>query len=241
LEFAENGRMSSDLADNNNVDAESPFEEEVEAALRQTGFTVKRQIGCSGYRIDLALVDPERPGQYVLGIECDGASYHRSATARDRDRLRQDILEGLGWTIHRVWSTDWVHSPERQMDKIKQAFRLAKEKIASDEARLSTETPLHEKEEPRDIPRSNHQTTQQHAFNSIDDVDDHTIRATMVSMITVHRSMEKNDLLRSTSQKLGFQRLGPKIKAKLMQQLEACIADRQIVVGAENRLTLQKH
>ncbi|MDD3419013.1 MAG: DUF4011 domain-containing protein [Candidatus Gastranaerophilales bacterium] len=86
---------------------ESPFEQEVANAMRQKGWMVHTQIGASSYRIDLAIVHPDKPGAYLAGIECDGATYHRSATARDRDKLRQAVLENLGWKILRVWSTDW--------------------------------------------------------------------------------------------------------------------------------------
>ena len=82
-------------------------------------------MGCSGYRIDLAVVDPEAPGRYLLGIECDGANYHRAKTARDRDRLRETILRGLGWQLHRVWSSDWWHHPEAALAKIDQAIAFA--------------------------------------------------------------------------------------------------------------------
>ncbi|RYF26115.1 MAG: DUF3320 domain-containing protein [Comamonadaceae bacterium] len=75
-------------------------------------------MGCSGYRIDLAVVDPRAPGRYLVGIECDGRAYHSGATARDRDRLRQFILEGLGWRIHRIWSTDWWMNPEGEVEKL---------------------------------------------------------------------------------------------------------------------------
>ena len=64
------------------------------------------------------MVDPTSPGRYLLGVECDGATYHRAATARDRDKLRQMILEDLGWRVHRIWSTDWWHAPEDQMTKL---------------------------------------------------------------------------------------------------------------------------
>lgn len=75
-------------------------------------------VGCSGYRIDMAVVHPQERGRYLLGIECDGATYHSLPTARDRDRLRQFVLEGLGWTLHRIWSTDWWTDPEREMEKL---------------------------------------------------------------------------------------------------------------------------
>lgn len=86
---------------------DSGFERAVWQALVERGWEVDTQVGCAGYRIDLAVRHPDRPGAYVLGIECDGAVYHSAKTARDRDRIRQSVLEGLGWQIERVWSTDW--------------------------------------------------------------------------------------------------------------------------------------
>ena len=86
--------------------------------VRRAGYEVHHQVGCSGYRIDLAVVDPSAPGRYLLGIECDGATYHRAATARDRDKLRQSILEGLGWELYRIWSTDWWHKSDQEMEQL---------------------------------------------------------------------------------------------------------------------------
>ena len=77
-------------------DFESPFEEAVTRILRESGYEVHTQVGCSGYRIDLAIVHPEKPGRYLLGVECDGAAYHSVFCARERDRLRQSVLESLG-------------------------------------------------------------------------------------------------------------------------------------------------
>ena len=97
---------------------DSPFETQVIKVLRNHGWTVHPQVGCSGYRIDMGVVDPRAPGRYLMGIECDGRAYHSGATARDRDRLRQVVLEGLGWRLHRVWSTDWWINPDREVEKI---------------------------------------------------------------------------------------------------------------------------
>jgi very-short-patch-repair endonuclease len=107
------------------ADFESPFERAVHDALTQRGWTVDRQVGCSAYRIDLAVRHPEKPGRYLLGVECDGPSYHSAATARDRDRIRQAVLERLGWRIHRVWSTDWLLDPARCLDRIDEAIASA--------------------------------------------------------------------------------------------------------------------
>lgn len=127
MEFAEKGRLAS-CAGKEAFD--SPFEEVVSAFLAENNFEVHRQIGCAGYRLDLAIPDPGSPGKYILGIECDGARYHSLQVARDRDRLRQQVLEGLGWKIYRVWSTDWYLRPkeskERLLEAVKNAVKQAK-------------------------------------------------------------------------------------------------------------------
>ncbi len=108
LEFADRGPSALAEAVQGSLGRhESPFEEAVASALAARGWTVVPQIGVSRFRIDLGVVHPDRPGDYLAGVECDGASYHSGATARDRDKVRAAILEGLGWTLVRVWSTDW--------------------------------------------------------------------------------------------------------------------------------------
>lgn len=97
---------------------DSDFERSVWQALTDRGWQVDTQVGCAGYRIDLAVRHPEKPGRYMLGIECDGATYHSAKTARDRDRLRQSVLEGLGWRITRVWSTQWQVDPAGCIKKL---------------------------------------------------------------------------------------------------------------------------
>jgi len=103
----------------------NPFEADVADALRAHGLDVVGQWGASGYRIDLVVRHPERPGQFVLAIECDGATYHSAPTARDRDRLRQQQLESLGWRFHRIWSTDWFLRREQAIERAVAAARDA--------------------------------------------------------------------------------------------------------------------
>lgn len=123
LEFAESGRLPLPAYRRKKLD--SPFEEMVYAFLAENGCEIHRQIGCAGYRLDLAVPDPIHPGRYVLGIECDGASYYSLHVARDRDRLRQQVLEGLGWKIYRVWSTDWYLHPKESREKLLEAVKEA--------------------------------------------------------------------------------------------------------------------
>jgi very-short-patch-repair endonuclease len=131
LDYAERGpiAISERRSNDGEGECESPFEVQVCDALRSKGYTVHPQVGCSGYRIDLGVVDQDRPGRYMLGIECDGANYHRSKTARDRDKLRESILTGLGWTIHRVWSTDWWERPAEELARIEAAIEATRQTI----------------------------------------------------------------------------------------------------------------
>lgn len=113
IEFAMNGpdAILNELTYTDTVNVDSPFEEVVYDFLIKSGFSVATQVGCSGYRIDLAVKHPTLSGRFVLGVECDGATYHSARTARERDRLRQTVLEDIGWRIHRIWSTDWIKDP----------------------------------------------------------------------------------------------------------------------------------
>ena len=120
LDYAERGPKALAAATTASADADhdSEFEQMVGDRIRAAGYEVHHQVGCSGYRIDLGVIDPQCPGRYLLGVECDGATYHRAATARDRDKLRQLILEGLGWELYRIWSTDWWHDAEAETAKL---------------------------------------------------------------------------------------------------------------------------
>jgi hypothetical protein len=117
LKYAETKNL--DLPITTGGDYDSEFERSVAQSIKSLGFEVDCQVGSSGFKIDLAVKDPKFPGRYLLGIECDGATYHSSLTARERDRLRQEILESRGWVIHRIWSTDWFRNKNREISKIK--------------------------------------------------------------------------------------------------------------------------
>jgi very-short-patch-repair endonuclease len=107
----------------------NPFERDVADKLQEAGIPLVAQYGCSGYWIDYAAQHPLRPGQMVLAIECDGVSYHSSATARDRDRLRQEHLERLGWRFHRIWSQDWFYHREAEIARALDAYQRAVEAV----------------------------------------------------------------------------------------------------------------
>ena len=106
---------------------DSPFEEHVIELLEGEGYMVTPQVSASGYSIDIGVRHEDYPYGYIMGVECDGASYHSSKSARDRDRLRQQVLEGLGWTFYRIWSTDWFNNPKTEFRKLKQALEKRKD------------------------------------------------------------------------------------------------------------------
>lgn len=120
IEFAQQGisALEKELTYNYVLDFDSPFEEAVYDFLQSKGYNVVTQVGCSGFRIDMAVKHPMQSGKFAIGIECDGATYHSSRTARERDRLRQSVLEDMGWTIYRIWSTDWIKDPKTEEEKL---------------------------------------------------------------------------------------------------------------------------
>ncbi|MDJ0839208.1 MAG: DUF3320 domain-containing protein [Acidobacteriota bacterium] len=123
LRFAETGALET--RKETGKDTDSPFEDDVVDAIRQLGYDVEPRVGSAGLYIDIGVIDPEKPGRYILAVECDGAGYHSSANARDRDRLRQSVLEGLGWRFHRIWSTDWYREKQNEIKRLKQAIENA--------------------------------------------------------------------------------------------------------------------
>ena len=119
LDFAENGMPALERSLNVNPfeQFDSAFEMEVFDYLKSKGYDVDTQVGCSGYKIDIGLKRPSS-SDYVLAIECDGATYHSSKNARDRDRLRQSVLESMGWNFYRIWSTDWFKNNQEEKRRL---------------------------------------------------------------------------------------------------------------------------
>lgn len=120
LDYAERGpaALSIELGPEG-LGTDSPFEDAVISSIRSWGYDVQPQVGVSGFRIDIGVKHPSAPGVFMLGVECDGAMYHSAQSARDRDRLRHDILVGLGWRIHHIWGTDWYRNRSTEEAKLR--------------------------------------------------------------------------------------------------------------------------
>ena len=125
LEYARSGVMEESAVTGRGAD--SPFEEDVARVIEGLGYKADLQVGSAGFLIDIGVRHPDRPGRHILAVECDGAAYHSSLWARERDRLRQSVLENLGWTFHRIWSTDWFHRRQYEVRRLKEALEKARD------------------------------------------------------------------------------------------------------------------
>jgi very-short-patch-repair endonuclease len=218
---------------------DSPFEQEVYEELGRAGMTVYPQVGCGNFRIDLAVADPAARGRYLLGVECDGATYHRSATARDRDRLRQEVLEGLGWRICRIWSTDWWRDRARQVRRVQTAL----EKATSEDREKPPpppRTPPPQADEPANkgpIPDKPPEA-ELPCYKDIDAVPDGLLRETLRCLLRAYGSTQEDDLIKSVARKLGFGRTGRRIQARIEQVLAALIEAGEVSRLADGRMQL---
>jgi very-short-patch-repair endonuclease len=146
LAFAESGRLHQAVATVRLPD--NDFEVAVATALGDAGFECVPQVGVAGFFIDLAVRDPGNPGRYLMGIECDGASYHSAKSVRDRDRLRQAVLERLGWRIRRIWSTDWYRNPSAEIEPIIRELHTLKSELPPEQPEVAEPPDLPEIAEP---------------------------------------------------------------------------------------------
>lgn len=236
LDFAERGiEALATVTTEDGREADSPFEIEVARALREAGLDVRTQIGCGGFRIDLAIVDPQRPGRYVLGVECDGATYHSSVTARDRDRLRQEVLEGLGWRICRIWSTDWIRDPRRQVERVLQEYEKALKQPIEVLPRIQKQ-PRRQRDRsaqtiaPNGVP--------QYSYNNIHDVSAELILQLVSCILEVHGATSEDDLIVTVARHLGFARTGARIKERLARTIREMEEVGMIQRGDAARLRL---
>jgi len=245
LDYAERGvvTLQSFLQDEGTHPPDSPFEVEVAKALSQAGLRVRPQVGCGRFRIDLAVVDPKRPGRYVLGIECDGATYHRSATARDRDRLRQSVLEGMGWHICRIWSTDWVRDCDKQVRRVLDAYAdaLPQSTEPLPSSKPSVEQPQEQhREEAQVATRSEAAKVPMYDFDSIELVPTSVIEELTQNVLQISGATEPKDLIVEIARRLGFRRTGSKITHRIQAIFRSLLRKEVLYKGDDGRLRIAK-
>lgn len=198
--------------------------------------------------LDLALMHPTEPGRFVLGIECDGPTYHRAATARDRDRLRPQVLAQLGWRLCRVWAPEWVMDRERELRRIDEAFQMALVQPVRpvEEAGCSSTVAEDEEEEiidvewepvieePKLLPAAEPLPVSSPRYSNIDDVPYELITDTLVALARSSGRTDQESLIRAVSYAIGFRRTGKRIQERLKWAIRDLVRKR-ILVRDENR------
>ena len=192
------------------------FEIDIKDRLERRGLKLQPQYGVSGYRIDFAAMHPDEPGRPILAIEADGAQYHSAQAARDRDRLRQENLERLGWRFHRIWSTEWFRNPELEADRALAAYEqaLAADRTTASSAPPPGELPKEPPPPPSRGPRPNVQPGQK-----IDDYSPRQLTSIIEWIESDGRLRTEDELLAEAMQELGFKRRGTKIVAALTEAI----------------------
>lgn len=194
----------------------NPFEQSVFERLTAAGIPLTPQYGTGGYWIDFAASHPDHPGRMVLAIEADGAMYHSAATARDRDRLRQEHLERLGWRFHRIWSTSWFYDTEREVAMALEAYRRAiEEPVSVMPAHHERPVTVSEVTETQRGPRP--------ALRRVSTIDECSPRM-LANLFKWLQSdglpRDRAELFRLAMDELGFKRRGSRILAALEKALD---------------------
>ena len=221
LEYAASGgeNLGSDVHD---VPL-NPFELSIKDGLDRRGIPATPQYGVSGYRIDFACAHPDEPGRMILAIEADGASYHSAHTTRDRDRLRQQVLESKGWRFHRIWSTAWFRDREAELDKAEEAWKRAVEASGKDEPPptdgTSRNIPM-TNPSPQRGPRPNVPCKGTRGYDSITDYSVWQLMALVrwIESDTLLRT--DDDLVKEMMNELGFKRSGKRIADALKMAIK---------------------
>lgn len=235
LKYAQTGMLDVPIVTGRPADSE--FEDAVADALRRAGLEVDAQVGSAGFFIDLAVRDTERTGRYLLGIECDGATYHQSRSARDRDRLRQQVLEALDWRLHRIWSTDWFAYPDRELKKALAAVERAKAyRNHGDHSSSPMAKSQNESKTGQEITRGEPKGTEDdvllaepYAFANprvqLNGKDLHEIQASKLAewiaeVVQIEGPVHKEEVFRRITQAAGLSRVGNRIEAALSRGVD---------------------
>jgi very-short-patch-repair endonuclease/DNA polymerase III delta prime subunit len=208
-------------------EAQNPFESDVFDTLTAKGIPLVPQWGTSGYRIDMVARHPQKPGRFVLAIECDGASYHSVPMARDRDRLRQEQLEALGWKFHRIWSQDWFMRRDEEVKRALEAYRKAVE-LADEQDKTSgkastvggnqIEIKAFQGQICCEL-KTRGPKPQVPAAERIDDLGPDQIRSMVQWIISDGKLRTDDEIVEEAARELGFARMGTKIDASIRNEI----------------------
>lgn len=242
LTYAESGNLQQ--AHSTGKPPDSPFEEAVIKALVLNGVEVEPQVGTAGFFIDIAVKDAEKPGRYILGIECDGATYHSSRSARDRDRLRQEVLEGLGWRLHRIWSTEWYRNPEQELKHVLAAIDMAKlhskKKLIDQIPKARQDNPPQKMQRDISVQRTENSNDLSMPYQraslcinlkhlQLPEIPSATLLSWVLEVVKVESPIHKNELLSRILEGAGIKRTGARIKAAVLSAINLGKRQQQLV------------
>jgi very-short-patch-repair endonuclease len=200
------------------------FEQGVHDALVMRGIRLLKQWGASRYRIDLVAQHPAKPGRHILAIECDGATYHSAQSSRDRDRLRQQHLESLGWRFHRIWSTDWFNNRADELERALKAYEAAlREADLADAGHEAPRRSTHRAEPTPDRPkRQQKPSIPQH--DSIEHYTDRDLIRCVEWIMSDELLRTDEEMLEEMISVLGFERRGSRIVERIQTAIRAARA-----------------
>jgi hypothetical protein len=236
LKYAKDGIV--DVPEGTGQEADSDFEISVADKIVSAGYDVDLQVGSAGFRIDIGVIDPHQPGRYILGVECDGATYHSARWARDRDRIRQSVLEGLGWTIHRVWSTDWFRSPQKELQKILKSIEASKAVSAisaagsSEKKGFSLERAESEGDAQKVAVVAPYQTAQPKLElhgEELHEVSSLKLAKAINAVVSIEEPVHKEDVLKRIRESVGIARAGSRIQGAFELALRVAIKEHGVI------------
>lgn len=237
LKFAETGQ--TDVATPTGNEADSEFETAVGSRIRSAGYEVDYQVGSAGFRIDIGVRDPGSANAYLLGVECDGATYHSALWARERDRLRQQVLESKGWRLHRVWSTDWFNRPDDEFRKLLAALDAAKAAHASnlEAERKARETAIRIERAAQAADEAVSVSYAEAAIPRIAACDEPhlvpvgALARYVAEVVAVEQPVHTDEVVRRVARAWGAQRAGSRIRASVEKALAVAKSEGKLTAG----------
>ncbi|MCE5213336.1 MAG: DUF3320 domain-containing protein [Methanobacterium sp.] len=248
LEYAENKTLEQ--ADKFSESNDNAFEDAICEFLNEHGYQIHTQVGCAGFRIDLAILDPEYPGRYLLGIACDGPMYQSSRVARDRDRLREQILKGLGWRFIRLWSPDWYRN---RSEVQKRLLALIEELLLEERGEDEFVPPVLEEEESIEIEEEILQPTEEILedvevpSNPSEEIPDYTVceldieisgelhnqpvgdvARAVIDVVEIEGPIHYDEVVKRIRTYWGLSRAGRRVQATMKEAVQLALMDGKI-------------
>ena len=235
LHTAEQGVPARDFDDDSAM--LPPLEIQIAEALSARGYEVDRRIGIAGLFVDLAIKDPDEEGRYLLGIECDGEDYHSARSARDRDRIHNNVLRRQGWDIHRVWTVDWLNRPTEQLDRLVMAAVEAKQNDRSESGETTTPPAGLERTDGAsvaDVDAPLSVPYEEVAFKvkgSPQDLSPGELAKTVARVLEIESPLHMDELYRSVGNVFSMKRTGDRSKAAILEAVELLVQQESVTLA----------